>query len=118
MPASGMLPGVPGAWLPAVREKKGSVGGRLWEEAAGHRYAHLGQASGFCFARRSGPPQPLLMIIAWTTTATRSDAERLAEGAVEKRLAACAQIDGPVLSHYHWEGRLVQRRLGFEVSAN
>ena len=48
------------------------------------------------------------MFVAWTTTAQRADAERLAKGAVEARLAACAQVDGPVLSYYHWEGKLEQ----------
>ncbi len=46
------------------------------------------------------------MIIAWTTTEKREDAERLARGAVEIRLAACAQIDGPISSFYHYEGKL------------
>ena len=48
------------------------------------------------------------MFVAWTTTAHRADAERLARGAVEARLAACAQVDGPVVSFYHWEGKLEQ----------
>jgi periplasmic divalent cation tolerance protein len=46
------------------------------------------------------------MLVAWTTTAKKDDAERLARGAVEARLAACAQVDGPIRSYYHWEGRL------------
>ena len=46
------------------------------------------------------------MFVAWTTTALRTDAERLARGAVELRLAACAQVDGPIKSYYHAEGRL------------
>lgn len=46
------------------------------------------------------------MFVAWTTTAKRADADRLAKGAVEARLAACAQVDGPVTSYYHWEGKL------------
>ena len=46
------------------------------------------------------------MFVAWTTTAQRADADRLAHGAVEARLAACAQVDGPVTSYYHWEGKL------------
>lgn len=46
------------------------------------------------------------MLVAWTTTASREDAHRLARGAVEQRLAACAQVDGPIVSHYHWEGKL------------
>ncbi|MBA3849841.1 MAG: divalent-cation tolerance protein CutA [Opitutus sp.] len=45
------------------------------------------------------------MIIAWTTTANRTDAEMLARGAVEARLAVCAQVDGPITSHYQWEGK-------------
>ena len=48
------------------------------------------------------------MIIAWTTTETRADADRLASGAVEKRLAACAQVDGPITSHFHLEGKLTK----------
>jgi len=48
------------------------------------------------------------VIIAWTTIETRADAERLARGAVEARLAVCAQIDGPMTSFYHHEGKLEQ----------
>jgi len=48
------------------------------------------------------------MYVAWTTTANRTDAERLAKGAVEAHLAACAQVDGPISSHYHYEGKLTQ----------
>lgn len=48
------------------------------------------------------------MFIAWTATANREDADRLAKGAVETHLAACAQVEGPVTSHYHWEGKLEQ----------
>jgi periplasmic divalent cation tolerance protein len=38
-----------------------------------------------------------------TTTDTREEADRLARSAVEGRLAACAQIVGPVTSTYWWE---------------
>ncbi len=48
------------------------------------------------------------MFVAWTTTTHRADADRLARGAVETRLAACAQVDGPITSYYHWEGKLEQ----------
>jgi len=48
------------------------------------------------------------MFVAWTTTAERADADRLARGAVEARLAVCAQVDGPITSYYHWEGKLEQ----------
>jgi periplasmic divalent cation tolerance protein len=46
------------------------------------------------------------MYLAWTTVATPEDASRLARGAVEANLAACVQVDGPVASHYRWQGRL------------
>lgn len=44
----------------------------------------------------------------WLTVLTTTDAEpkarALARGAVEARLAACAQISGPVTSVYRWQG--------------
>ncbi len=46
------------------------------------------------------------MLVGWTTTATREDAERLAADAVSRKLAACCQIDGPILSVYNWKGEL------------
>ncbi len=46
------------------------------------------------------------MFLAWTTTAKREDADRLARGAVDAQLAACAQVDGPITSHYRWEGKV------------
>ncbi|MFV2120354.1 divalent-cation tolerance protein CutA [Streptomyces sp. Act-28] len=39
-----------------------------------------------------------------TTTDGAAKAEALARSAVEARLAACAQVSGPVTSVYHWEG--------------
>ncbi|MCQ8834941.1 divalent cation tolerance protein CutA [Streptomyces sp. SID8361] len=39
-----------------------------------------------------------------TTTDTPEKAEALARGAIEARLAACAQISQPVTSVYRWEG--------------
>jgi periplasmic divalent cation tolerance protein len=39
-----------------------------------------------------------------TTTASRDEAHSLARGAVEARLAACAQVVGPVTSVFWWEG--------------
>ena len=41
-----------------------------------------------------------------TTTGTREDAERIGEAMVRKRLAACAQIEGPIVSFYWWKGNL------------
>jgi periplasmic divalent cation tolerance protein len=45
------------------------------------------------------------MLIAWTTLANRDKAEELAHAAIEQHLAACVQIDGPITSHYRWQGR-------------
>ncbi|HEX5497198.1 MAG TPA: divalent-cation tolerance protein CutA [Mycobacteriales bacterium] len=41
-----------------------------------------------------------------TTTDTRAAADGLAHGAVAARLAACAQVTGPITSTYWWEGRV------------
>jgi periplasmic divalent cation tolerance protein len=41
-----------------------------------------------------------------STTENRKDAERMAEFLVEKRLAACVQVFGPIASVYWWEGRI------------
>jgi len=45
------------------------------------------------------------MFIAWTTLATRIDADKLAADVVTRGLAVCAQVDGPITSHYLWRGR-------------
>jgi len=39
-----------------------------------------------------------------TTTGSREEADRLARSAVEHRLAACAQVVGPLTSTYWWQG--------------
>jgi periplasmic divalent cation tolerance protein len=41
-----------------------------------------------------------------TTTEKKEDAEQIAACLVEKRLAACVQITGPVTSHYRWKGKI------------
>lgn len=41
-----------------------------------------------------------------TTTAGRKDAQRIAGAVVERRLAACAQIIGPIKSTYWWKGKI------------
>lgn len=45
------------------------------------------------------------MLIGWTTVETKEQAETLATGLVEARLAVCVQIDGPITSIYRWDGR-------------
>ncbi|MCE9546542.1 MAG: divalent-cation tolerance protein CutA [Planctomycetia bacterium] len=41
-----------------------------------------------------------------TTTAGQDEAERIAACLVERRLAACVQIQGPIKSTYRWQGRI------------
>ena len=45
-------------------------------------------------------------LLVQTTTDSRAEAVELARAAVEARLAACAQVSGPVASTYWWEGSL------------
>ena len=41
-----------------------------------------------------------------TTVELKSDAEKIAKILVEKRLAACVQILGPMTSYFQWQGKL------------
>jgi periplasmic divalent cation tolerance protein len=41
-----------------------------------------------------------------TTVGSREDAQKLAAEILERRLAACVQIDPGVISHYRWQGEL------------
>ena len=45
-----------------------------------------------------------------TTTAERKDADSIAAAVLEKHLAACVQISGPIDSTYWWNGRLETAR--------
>ena len=45
-------------------------------------------------------------LMAMTTTDAREDAERLARDLVERRLAACVQVLGPISSTYRWRGAI------------
>jgi periplasmic divalent cation tolerance protein len=48
------------------------------------------------------PPAATAVLV--TTTDSAEEAERLARGLVEARLAACVQIVGPIRSAFRWEG--------------
>ncbi|MHA7959068.1 divalent-cation tolerance protein CutA [Streptomyces sp. L500] len=52
------------------------------------------------------PPHDDRCLMVATTTDNEKAARDLATTAVEHRLAACAQIDGPVTSVYRWRGAL------------
>jgi periplasmic divalent cation tolerance protein len=41
-----------------------------------------------------------------TTTETKSDAQAIARAVVQKRLAGCVQIIGPITSTYWWQGEI------------
>jgi len=41
-----------------------------------------------------------------TTTERREDAQKIADTLVEKRLAGCVQILGPITSTYRWKGNV------------
>lgn len=41
-----------------------------------------------------------------TTTSSREEAQRIAAALLERRLAACVQILGPIESRYRWQGKV------------
>jgi periplasmic divalent cation tolerance protein len=43
-----------------------------------------------------------------TTASTREEAAKIAAALLERRLAACVQVVGPIESHYRWKGRIEQ----------
>jgi periplasmic divalent cation tolerance protein len=40
-----------------------------------------------------------------TTTGARQDAEQIAAELVSRRLAGCAQVSGPIVSTFRWQGK-------------
>jgi periplasmic divalent cation tolerance protein len=49
-------------------------------------------------------------LIVLTTTDTAEGASELARAAVEARVAACAQIEGPIRSTYWWDGAIQEEQ--------
>jgi periplasmic divalent cation tolerance protein len=47
-------------------------------------------------------------IVVLTTTDSREEADRIATSLIERSLAACVQIIGPISSVYRWEGSVTQ----------
>ena len=45
-----------------------------------------------------------------TTTETEADAQTIATALVERRLAACVQILGPIISTYRWKSEVTTAR--------
>ncbi len=50
------------------------------------------------------------LVVLVTTVDRRDAAERLARGLIERQLAACVQIGGPVASVYRWQGEIEDAR--------
>lgn len=58
------------------------------------------------------------MLIAWTTLPTKEIADTLAADAVHAQLAVCVQVEGPITSHYVWDGaqeKTEEYRLTFKL---
>ena len=45
-----------------------------------------------------------------TTAGSEEEAEQIAELLVERRLAACVQVVGPITSRYRWQGEIEEER--------
>jgi periplasmic divalent cation tolerance protein len=45
-----------------------------------------------------------------TTTGSEEEARRIAELLVDRRLAACVQVVGPIVSRYRWQGTIEEER--------
>ncbi len=45
-----------------------------------------------------------------TTTGSKEEAERISTALVERRLAACVQVLGPIASRYRWQGEVETAR--------
>jgi periplasmic divalent cation tolerance protein len=45
-------------------------------------------------------------IVVMVTTASKQEAETIAQNLLEAKLIACANILGPVSSHFHWSGKI------------
>ncbi|MCX8174158.1 MAG: divalent-cation tolerance protein CutA [Thermoplasmata archaeon] len=46
------------------------------------------------------------VVVVLTTVEKEEDAEQICNALLEKKLAACTQIVGPVKSRYWWEGKI------------
>ncbi len=45
-----------------------------------------------------------------TTTGSEEEAERISAALIERRLAACVQVIGPISSRYRWQGKVERER--------
>ncbi len=45
-------------------------------------------------------------VMVYVTTSNKMEAEKIAKTLLNERLIACANIIGPVASHFHWNGKI------------
>lgn len=45
-------------------------------------------------------------IVVFMTTATKREAQKIAQNLLDRRLIACANIYGPVESHFRWQNKI------------
>lgn len=55
------------------------------------------------------------LVLVVTTVASHADANHLARQLIESRMAACVQIEGPMTSHYQWDG-VIQSSTEFRLT--
>lgn len=51
-------------------------------------------------------PDSYIMVL--VTTSSKQEAEKISQALLEAKLIACANIVGPVSSHFHWGGKVEQ----------
>lgn len=59
-------------------------------------------------AEEPGEVKETTVFIGYTTIDSKDGAENLAKDLVDRGLAGCVQVEGPLLSFYKWKGRLEQ----------
>ncbi len=60
------------------------------------------------------------LLIATTTFADKASATLMAQRVIQRSAAACAQVEGPIESHYRWQGELfheIEWRLTMKTTA-
>ena len=85
------------------------MNGENAEAVATHRSVRSGAMAGQGLQAVPGEdagPSGTRFLQVQTTTDSRAEAMELATDAVGARLAACAQVSGPIASTYWWEGEL------------
>ncbi|MCA9140144.1 MAG: divalent-cation tolerance protein CutA [Planctomycetales bacterium] len=45
-----------------------------------------------------------IILVCLTTVSNQNQAREMARALLDQRVAACVQIDGPIESHYRWQG--------------